>query len=326
MKYPAKIGTAGICGILTLFSSPALAKPRSVQVDAAFDECQWAAEVRVLAVRDTIRVQVTENADAIFRGHQLMGRVIDVQPCRGGPTTCSDDLTHVADGRTRTLMVVSAAGDIALVGQPQLIDGKRGYHLRTWCDWNAVWFYSKDEAFGQPVGERFEGNYAVTTQQIAARFAEERQALMSALAEIFVRPRVYLAEERVTATIAQLGHEEFYVREAAQRRLTSLGEDAVPLLQERARLAKDPEVAARLRATIRDLQTPLQRHAQRIRQRGAKHEAEVLLEAHDDTSKDTIRAAILFRLQTLAQQTSPQKELEFSSNQAVLQFWRGRVQ
>ena len=39
-------------------------------------------------------------------------------------------------------MVVSRDGKVQLVGTSKTIGDAPGYHLRSWFDYNAIWFYS----------------------------------------------------------------------------------------------------------------------------------------------------------------------------------------
>ena len=316
----ASIGIA--CSLATICAPPCDAKPRSVQVDAAFDECLWAAEVEIVSVDENVHVRVTESADAVFRGHTLLGRMVEAQPCGGGPTSCTTELLPLVQSRARVLMVVGRDNRVALIGHAKEIDGESGYHLHTWCDYNAVWFYSKDKAFGKAVGDTFDGVYAVTTKQIAARFSDERKALIAALAKVLVRPSMELPDRDIKPVIAQLGHEQFYVREAAQRRLASLPENAVTMLQDEARRATDPEISNRLLAAVKAIQTPLHRHAHQIRAQGTQQEARILLAALQTASEED-RPAIIYRLQAMAETHWPDRE--FASIEELLTAWRSQA-
>ena len=296
------------------------AKPRSMAVDTTFDQCGWAAEVTIIDVGDTIRVRVTEDANTIYRGYQLMGRVVEVQPIAGGDATCQSDLLQFAGKRTKLLMVTNQEGQVQLVGAPQTVDDVDGYHLRTWFDYNATWFYANDKEFGRAVGDSFDGVYAVTRQQVAARFRDERERLTLAIASILVRPRVELPENDLQQIIVQLGDDEFYVREAAQRRLLSLDISAVEFLKQQAEATDDLEISNRLRQIVRAIQSPLQRHALTIRDRGAKDEARILLQAHDATDAESVRSPIIARLNVLA------KEENLSVSSDVVAQWRKAVE
>ena len=316
----AILSTLPVC--LCLFAASLWAKPKSMAVDTTFDQCGWAAEVTILDVGDAIRVRVTEDSDAIYRGHQLVGATVDVQPIAAGEQSCSHDLRRFVGTRSKLLMVTSREGKVQLVGSPETVDDGPGYHLRTWFDYNAIWFYSNDKEFGQAVGDRFDGVYAVKHAQIAKRFSAERKQLMLTLAHVLLRPRPDLPEAKLIQLIAQLGDDEFYVRERAQRRLQSLPPTAVEFLQQQARSSDDLEIANRLGQVIRAIQSPLQRHALAIRERGPTDEARVLLTAHDATTDAKTKAAIIERLLTLASKDAIDLQGELTTPGDVLSAWR----
>ena len=315
--------TLAICQLAV---ASAWAKPRSMPVDTTLDQCAWAAEVTILAVDDAIRVRITDDADAIYRGHELLGKVVEVHPLAGGDASCRGDLQRFAGTRTQLLMVTGTDGRVQFVGDAKEVENEPGYHLRTWYDFNAAWLYSTDKEFGRAVGERFGGVYGVTKQEVATRFADERQQLMLTLAAILLRPRAKLNEAELQTTIAQLGDDAFFVREQAQRELLKLDASAADFLKEQAASASDLEIADRLQQIIRTLESPIERHAMAIRERGSEHEARLLIEAYDATDDTQIQSTIVSRLTTMAEEAAPELTADLTTPRAVVGYWRSALQ
>jgi hypothetical protein len=119
---------------------PADAGSWTVEVGDTFDGAKLAAEVSVLEVRfatwrgfghtGRVRVRVTSDPRRIFRGHEFLGRTLDLSPCPLGPQSSTAELGRRVDDREPLFLVADSDGAIWLAGARH----GNGYRLRTWSD------------------------------------------------------------------------------------------------------------------------------------------------------------------------------------------------
>lgn len=235
---------------------PAGAATWFVDVASAFDGAKLAAEVSVLDVRfatwrgfghtGRVRVRVTSDPSRIFRGHEFLGRTIDLSPCPLGPQSSTAELGRHVDDPAPLFVVADSKGAIWLSGTRR----GDGYRLRSWSDAHAVTLQVPAS-----LGHRAESSERIDVPRVALdrRYGKARYEFWGRVARFLAGEQPDADPAELDRRIAQLAAREPGQRRRAQLWIRKHAYLRISELRMALATAPDPETGRHLRELLNDL-------------------------------------------------------------------------